>query len=557
MMMRSDAMKKGPQRAQHRALLYSMGYTQREIEQPIVGVVNAYNQIIPGHVHLNSLVDAVVRGVAMAGGTPVVFPAVGICDGLTMGHNGMRYVLASREHIADSVEIMATAHPFDALVLVTNCDKITPAMMMAALRLDIPALVLSGGPMLAGDWHGRETDLTTVWEGVGQVAAGTMTEDEMAELEEVCCPGCGSCAGMFTANSMNCLAEALGLALPGNGTIPAVSAARVRLAKEAGQKVMELWADQIRPRSIATHQAFLNAIAVDMALGCSTNTILHVPAIAHEAGISMPLALFQEVSDRVPHLCNMSPAGPHHLDDLDRAGGVQGVLQRLAEQDLVDPDVLTVTGKKLGENLQNARIHDREVIRPLDRPIHAGGGIAILTGNLAPDGAVVKQVAVAPAMRHRRVRARVFDGEEDAVEAILDGQIVPGDVVVVRYEGPKGGPGMREMLAPTSAIMGTGLGETVALITDGRFSGVTRGAAIGHISPEAAEGGPLALVEEGDTILIDIPGRSLSLEVEDQELARRRAAWNPPEPRVKHGYLARYARMVTSASTGAILREGW
>ncbi|MFN2292564.1 MAG: dihydroxy-acid dehydratase [Anaerolineae bacterium] len=553
--MRSDAMKKGPQRAQHRALLYSMGYTRREVEQPIVGVVNAYNQIIPGHVHLDTLVDAVVRGVAMAGGTPVVFPAIGICDGLTMGHNGMRYVLASREHIADSVEIMATAHPFDALVLVTNCDKITPAMMMAALRLDIPAVVLSGGPMLAGDWQGRETDLTTVWEGVGQVAAGTMTEEEMAELEEVCCPGCGSCAGMFTANSMNCLAEALGLAMPGNGTIPAVSAARIRLAKEVGQKVMDLLSDGIRPRSIATRQAFLNAIAVDMALGCSTNTILHVPAIAHEAGIPIPLALFQEISDRVPHLCNMSPAGPHHLDDLDRAGGVQGVLQRLAEQGLVDPAVRTATGKTLGENLQQSQIRDEEVIRPFDRPVHAQGGIAILTGNLAPDGAVVKQVAVAPAMRQRSGRARVFDGEEDAVAAILGGQIEPGDVVVVRYEGPKGGPGMREMLAPTSAIMGTGLGDTVALITDGRFSGVTRGAAIGHISPEAAEGGPLALVLEGDTILIDIPGRSLSVDVGAEELDRRRAVWKPPEPRVKHGYLARYARMVTSASTGAILRE--
>jgi dihydroxy-acid dehydratase len=532
-----------------------MGYTRREVEQPIVGVVNAYNQIIPGHVHLDTLVDAVVRGVAMAGGTPVVFPAIGICDGLTMGHNGMRYVLASREHIADSVEIMATAHPFDALVLVTNCDKITPAMMMAALRLDIPAVVLSGGPMLAGDWQGRETDLTTVWEGVGQVAAGTMTEEEMAELEEVCCPGCGSCAGMFTANSMNCLAEALGLAMPGNGTIPAVSAARIRLAKEVGQKVMDLLSDGIRPRSIATRQAFLNAIAVDMALGCSTNTILHVPAIAHEAGIPIPLALFQEISDRVPHLCNMSPAGPHHLDDLDRAGGVQGVLQRLAEQGLVDPAVRTATGKTLGENLQQSQIRDEDVIRPFDRPVHAQGGIAILTGNLAPDGAVVKQVAVAPAMRQRSGRARVFDGEEDAVAAILGGQIEPGDVVVVRYEGPKGGPGMREMLAPTSAIMGTGLGDTVALITDGRFSGVTRGAAIGHISPEAAEGGPLALVHEGDTILIDIPGRSLNVDVGVEELDRRRAAWKPPEPRVKHGYLARYARMVTSASTGAILRE--
>jgi dihydroxy-acid dehydratase len=554
MHMRSDDMKTGPERAQHRALFYSMGYTRREVEQPIIGVVNSYNQIIPGHIHLDRLVEAVVRGVAMAGGTPVVFPAIGICDGLTMGHNGMRYVLASREHIADSVEIMASAHPFDALVLVTNCDKITPAMMMAALRLDIPAVVLSGGPMLAGDWRGRETDLTTVWEGVGQVAAGTMSDAEMAELEEVCCPGCGSCAGMFTANSMNCLAEALGLALPGNGTIPAVSAARVRLAKLAGLKVMELLARDLRPRAIATRAAFHNAIAVDMALGCSTNTILHVPAIAHEAGIEIPQSLFQEVSDRVPHLCNMSPAGPHHLDDLDRAGGVQGVMKRLAERGLVDPVVLTVTGATLGHNLAAAEIRDEEIIRPFDRPAHAEGGIAILTGNLAPDGAVVKQAAVAPSMRQRRGVARVFDGEEPAVEAVLGGRIRPGDVVVVRYEGPRGGPGMREMLAPTSAIVGMGLGEEVALITDGRFSGVTRGAAIGHISPEAAEGGPLALVEEGDTIEIDIPGRSLTLEVDDAELARRRAAWTPPEPRVKTGYLARYARMVTSASTGAILQ---
>lgn len=551
--MRSDAMKKGPQRAQHRALFYSMGYTRRELEQPMVGVVSSYNQIIPGHVHLDDLVEAVVRGVSMAGGTPVVFPAIGICDGLTMGHDGMRYVLASRELIADSVEVMACAHPFDALVMVTNCDKITPAMMMAALRLDVPSVVLSGGPMLAGEWRGRETDLLTVWEGVGQVAAGTMSEEEMVELEEACCPGCGSCAGMFTANSMNCLAEALGLALPGNGTIPAVSAARLRIAKAAGIKVMELLAAGVRPRQIATRAAFMNAIAVDMALGCSTNTILHVPAIAHEAGIQIPQQLFQEVSDRVPHLVSMSPAGPHHLDDLDRAGGVPGVMLRLAERGLVDLDVLTVTGQTLGQNLQSAVVRDEEIVRPFERPIHEQGGIAILYGNLAPDGAVVKQVAVAEQMRQRRGRARVFDREEEAVEAILGGAIVPGDVVVVRYEGPKGGPGMREMLAPTASIQGMGLGEEVALVTDGRFSGVTRGASIGHVSPEAADGGPLALVAEGDTILIDIPNRCLTLEVDEAELARRRAVWTPPPPRVQTGYLARYARMVTSASTGAIL----
>jgi dihydroxy-acid dehydratase len=546
-------MKKGLKRAQHRALLYSMGYTREEIEQPIIGVVNSYNQIIPGHIHLDRITDAVVQGVAAGGGTPVVFPTIGICDGLAMGHQGMNYVLASRELIADSVEVMAMAQPFDALVLITNCDKITPGMLMAALRLNIPALVLSGGPMLAGEWQGQETDLTTVWEGVGQVAAGKITREELADLEETCCPGCGSCAGMFTANSMNCLTEALGLGLPGNGTVPAVSGARVRMAKKAGRKVMELLAQDLRPRDVATREAFLNAIAVDMALGCSTNTLLHVPAIANEAHIPIPQDLFQEASDWVPHLCNMSPAGPHHLDDLDRAGGVQGVMKRLAEQGLVDPDVMTVTGQTLAQNLEVASIRDAEVIRPLDRPVHPQGGIAILKGNLAPDGAVVKQVAVAPSMVRRRGKARVFEREEEAVTAILEGEIEAGDVVVIRYEGPKGGPGMREMLSATSAIVGVGLGEEVALITDGRFSGVTRGAAIGHVSPEAAEGGLIALVEEGDEIEIDIPQRSLTLAVDDEEIARRRAAWSPPEPKIKEGYLYRYAQMVTSANTGAIL----
>lgn len=553
--MRSDEMTKGLKRAQHRSLLYSMGYTDRELDSPIVGVVNTYNQIVPGHIHLNALVDAVVRGISSAGGTPVVFPAIGICDGLAMGHKGMKYVLPSRELIADSVEVMAMAQPFDALVLVTNCDKITPAMMMAALRLNIPALVLSGGPMLAGEWQGQETDLTTVWEGVGQVAAGTMTEEELAELEKGCCPGCGSCAGMFTANSMNCLAEALGLGLPGNGTIPAVSGARVRLAKKAGWQVMDLLERDIRPRDIATREAFLNAIAVEMALGCSTNTTLHVPAIANEAGISVPLDLFQEISEKTPHLCNMSPAGPHHVDDLDRAGGVQGVMKRLSEGDLIDLDVLTVSGQTVGENLEAAKVRDQEIIRPLDRPIHPHGGIAVLKGNLAPDGAVVKQVAVSPRMLRRRGVARVFEREEEAVTAILDGKIEAGDVVVIRYEGPKGGPGMREMLSATSAIVGVGLGEEVALITDGRFSGVTRGAAIGHISPEAAEGGLLALVEDGDTIFIDIPNRTLSLKLEEDDIARRRAEWVPPEPKVKHGYLYRYAQAVASASTGAIFES--
>ncbi len=552
--MRSDQMKKGLRRAQHRALFYSMGYTREEIERPIVGVVNTFNQIVPGHIHLNGVVEGVVKGVCTGGGTPVLFPAIGVCDGIAMGHEGMKYSLASRELIADSVEVMAMAHPFDALVLVTNCDKITPAMLMAALRLNIPAIVLSGGPMLAGRWGDKETDLTTVWEGIGQVSAGTMTPAEMEELEECCCPGCGSCAGMFTANSMNCLTEALGLGLPGNGTVPAVSAARIRLAKAAGIKIMELLEKNIRPRDIATRAAFMNAMAVDMAMGCSTNTILHVPAIANEAHITISQDLFQQVSDKVPHLCNMSPAGPHHLDDLDRAGGVHGVLKRLAEKRLIDPGVMTVTGSPLAENLKQAAIRDAEIIRPLDRPVNPRGGIAILKGNLAPEGAVVKQAAVAPSMLQRRGKARVFDQEEAAVDAILGGKIKPGDIVVIRYEGPKGGPGMREMLAPTSAIVGMGLGETVALITDGRFSGVTRGAAIGHVSPEAAEGGPLCLVEEGDLIAIDIPNKTLELEISEEETARRRSRWSPPEPKVKEGYLYRYARMVGSAHTGAILK---
>ena len=552
--MRSDQMKKGLKRAQHRALFYSMGYTKEELEKPIVGVVNTFNQIVPGHSHLNNVVEGVVKGVYSGGGTPVIFPAIGICDGIAMGHEGMKYVLASRELITDSVEVMAMAHPFDALVLVTNCDKITPAMLMIALRLNIPAVVLSGGPMLAGKWNGSETDLTTVWEGVGQVSAGTMTPDEMEELEECCCPGCGSCAGMFTANSMNCLTEAMGLGLPGNGTIPAVSGARIRLAKLAGLKVMELLNRNILPRDIATKAAFINAIAVDMAMGCSTNTILHVPAIANEAHIPIDQGLFQEMSDKVPHLCDMSPGGPHHLDDLDMAGGVPAVMKRLNEKGLVDPGVITVTGQTLGQNLEKVNIHDQELIRPFENPIHPRGGIAILKGNLAPEGAVVKQSAVAPGMLQRRGIARVFDYEEKAVDAILGGEIKSGDIVVVRYEGPRGGPGMREMLAPTSAIVGMGLGESVALITDGRFSGVTRGAAIGHISPEAAEGGPLSLVQEGDSIFIDVPNKTLTLEVEEEEMARRKDNWSPPALKVKDGYLYRYAKMVTSASTGAILK---
>lgn len=554
--MRSDSMKTGTERAMNRSLLYAAGFTKEEISRPIIGVANTFNQIVPGHIHLNTLADAVVRGISAGGGTPMVFPTIAVCDGIAMGHDGMKYSLASREVIADSVEVMAMAHPFDALVLITGCDKITPAMLMVALRLNIPTVILSGGPMEAGQWQGRETDLTTVNEGVGQVAAGSMSLAKLDELEECCCPGCGSCAGMFTANSMNCLTEAIGLGLPGNGTIPAVSAARVRLAKQAGLKVMELLEKNIRPRDIATLEAFTNAIAVDMAMGCSTNTVLHLLAIAHEAGIEIHQDFFQSMVNKVPHLVDLSPAGPHHLDDLDRAGGVQGVMKRLSRERLIDLKVMSVTGRCVSDNLADANIADQEIIRPFSRPIHPMGGLAIIKGNLAMDGAVVKQSAVAPEMLQRKGRARVFDCEEDAVAAILDGRIIAGDIVVIRYEGPKGGPGMREMLSPTSAIVGMGLGKTVALITDGRFSGVTRGAAIGHISPEAAEGGMLALVQEEDAISIDIPNRTLTLEVDEQEIQTRRAAWSSQPSRVTNGYLSRYSKLVTSASTGAILKTG-
>jgi dihydroxy-acid dehydratase len=551
--MRSDRMKKGEARAMNRALFYALGYTEEELGRPMVGVVNTYNQIIPGHMHLNQVTDAAVSGVTAAGGTPVMFPAIGVCDGIAMGHEGMKYSLASRELIADSVEVMAMAHPFDALVMVTACDKITPAMMMAALRLNVPAIIISGGPMLPGLWEGRETDLTTVNEGVGLLKSGRITQEQMTVLEQNCCPGCGSCAGMFTANSMNCLAEALGLALPGNGAVPAVNSARLRLAKRSGAAVMNLLEQNVRPRDIVTQDSVNNAIAVDLAMGCSTNTVLHVPAIAREAGIEVWQDDFQTMADRVPHLVNMSPAGPHHLDDLDRAGGVMAVLKRLAERELIHTEVLTATGQTLESNLAASAIVDDEIVRPFDRPIHPSGGLTILKGNLAPDGAVVKSAAVAEGMLRRQVRARVFEREEDAVEAILGGRVQPGDGVVIRYEGPRGGPGMREMLSPTSAIVGMGLGESVALITDGRFSGVTRGAAIGHISPEAAQGGPIALVREGDAITIDIPGRQLTLNLEDREIEARKKEWTRPEPRVTSGYLYRYAKMVTSAATGAIL----
>ncbi len=553
--MRSDLMKKGVEKAPHRSLLKAMGYTQTEIDRPLIGVVNSANEIIPGHIHLDKIAEGVKAGIRLAGGTPVEFSTIGVCDGIAMSHAGMRYSLASRELIADSVEIMATAHPFDALVLIPNCDKIIPGMMMGALRLDIPSILVSGGPMMAGRAGGKPIDLISVFEGVGALKAGQISPEELEELEEQACPGCGSCSGMFTANSMNCLAEALGLALPGNGTIPAVTAARVRLAKEAGMKIMELVAMDLKPRDIATLTAFKNAIAVDMALGCSTNTVLHVPAIANEAGIRLDLGLFNEVSARTPHLCSLRPGGAHFLEDLNSAGGVQAVMKELSGRQLVDPSPVTVTGKTVGENLKNARILRPEVIRSLDNPYHKEGGIAVLYGNIAPEGAVVKQSAVAPEMLVRKGRARVFESESEAAEAILDGRIIAGDVVVIRYEGPKGGPGMQEMLTPTAAIIGRGLGLDVALITDGRFSGGTQGAAIGHISPEAAVGGPIAFIHEGDQILVDIPGKKLQLLVEDEVIAKRRQGWKPREARIVKGYLARYASMVTSGARGAVLQN--
>jgi dihydroxy-acid dehydratase len=549
---RSQLMKSGLEKYPHRSLLKAMGLTDREIEQPFIGVANAYNELIPGHIHLDKITRAVKAGVRLAGGTPLEFGVIGVCDGLAMHHQGMKYSLPSRELICDSIEVMAMAHPFDGLVLVANCDKIVPGMLMAALRLNIPAILISGGPMLAGQYRDRKVDLITVFEGVGAVKAGRMSEAELAELADCACPGCGSCAGMFTANSMNCLSEAIGLALPGNGTIPAVRAARFRLAKEAGFKIMELVQKELLPRQIATLEAFQNAMAVDMALGCSTNTVLHVPAIAREAGIDLNLNQFNQISERTPHLCHLSPGGPHHLEDLDRAGGVPAVMQVLLEAGLVSGEPLTSTGHRVAENLAGARVLDDTVIRPVDRPYRPEGGIAILHGNLAPEGAVVKQSGVAPEMLVNEGTARVFESEEEATEAILGGRIKSGDIIVVRYEGPKAGPGMREMLTPTSSIAGMGLDKEVALLTDGRFSGGTRGAAIGHISPEAADGGPIAFIQEGDRIRIDIPQKTLTLLVDEAELATRKKSWRPPEPKIKHGYAARYSRMVSSGSTGAV-----
>ena len=554
--MRSDLMKKGLERAPHRSLLKAIGYTNEEISRPLIGVGHAHNEIIPGHVHLDRILEAVKTGIRMAGGTPISFGTIGVCDGIAMNHTGMKYSLASREIIADSVEIMAQAHPFDALVLIPNCDKVTPGMMMAMLRVNIPALMVSGGPMLTGRFKGKDVHLVSVFEGVGQVKAKTMSEEDLNELEDAACPGCGSCAGMFTANSMNCLAEAIGLALPGNGTIPAVAAARIRLAKEAGMAVMNLLEQNIRPRDIATAEAFENAMAVDMALGCSTNTVLHVPAIAKEAEVDLPLTHFNEVSRKTPHVCSLIPGGPHSLQQLDEAGGVQAVMKELlATEDGLNLDVMTATGKTLKDNLAKAEVRDREVIRPVKAPYHKEGGIAILYGNLAPDGSVVKQSAVVPEMLVHSGPARVYDSEEEAQNAILGGRINSGDVIVIRYCGPRGGPGMPEMLSPTSAIIGLGLGGSVALITDGRFSGGTQGACIGHVSPEAADGGPIALVQEGDTISIDIPSRSMTLEVAEDELVKRRAAWQAPAPKITSGYVARYAKQVTSGSTGAVLKD--
>ncbi|WP_296559485.1 dihydroxy-acid dehydratase [uncultured Acetobacterium sp.] len=554
--MKSDRVKKGVETTPQRSLFKAMGYIDEELEQPLIGVVNSFNEIIPGHIHLNTITKAVKEGVRMAGGTPIEFPAIGVCDGIAMGHVGMKYSLASRELIADSIEIMATAHALDALVLIPNCDKVVPGMLMAAARLNIPAVVVSGGPMLTGKAVGqKDTDLNTAFEAVGAFNAGKIDEQELKSFEDSVCPGCGSCSGMFTANSMNCLTEVLGMGLPGNGTIPAVFAERVRLAKKAGIQVMEMWKRDIKPRDIMTDANFKNALACDMALGCSTNSILHLPAIANEAGVIIDLKEVNQISAKTPHLCKLAPAGNHHLEDLYYAGGIQTLMKILADANLIDTSLMTVTGKTIAENLNGVFNKNPEVIRPLDNPYSQTGGLAVLFGNLAPDGGVVKQGAVAPEMLKHQGPARVFNSEEEATAAIKGGKIVAGDVVIIRYEGPKGGPGMREMLFPTSAIAGMGLDKDVALITDGRFSGATRGACIGHVSPEAAAGGTIGLIEEGDIIAIDIVNRSIAVEVDDAVLAERKAAWVPIEPKIKTGYLSRYARLVTSASTGAVFEK--
>ena len=552
--MLSDHITKGVERAPNRSLLYALGLTKEEIERPLVGVVSSYNEIVPGHMNIDKIAEAVKAGIRAAGGTPIVFPAIAVCDGIAMGHVGMKYSLVTRDLIADSTEAMVMAHQFDGLVMIPNCDKNVPGLLMAAARLNIPTIFCSGGPMLAGHLNdGRRTCLSHMFEAVGAYHAGTLDEGGVEEYEENACPTCGSCSGMYTANSMNCLTEAIGMALSGNGTIPAVYSARLRLAKHTGMKIMELIEKNIRPRDIMTAAAFHNAETVDMALGCSTNTMLHLPAIAHEAGVALDLDMANAISAKTPNLCHLAPAGDTFMEDLDRAGGVYAVMKELTKKGLLDTSLITATGKTVGENLQNAVNRDESIIRPVENPYSVSGGIAVLKGNLAPDGAVVKQSAVAPEMMVHEGPARVFDSEDDAIAAIYAKKINPGDVVVIRYEGPKGGPGMREMLNPTSAICGMGLGESVALITDGRFSGATRGASIGHVSPEAAAGGPIAFVQEGDRIAIDIPNCSMELKVSDEELARRKAAWVCPEPKIKTGYLARYAKLVTSADKGAIL----
>ena len=551
--MRSDTVTKGKQQAPHRSLFNALGLTQEEMERPLVGIVSSYNEIVPGHMNLDKIVEAVKQGVAMAGGTPIVFPAIAVCDGIAMGHIGMKYSLVTRDLIADSTEAMAMAHQFDALVMVPNCDKNVPGLLMAAARINVPTIFVSGGPMLAGHVKGKKTSLSSMFEAVGANAAGKITDEELLEYENYTCPTCGSCSGMYTANSMNCLTEVLGMGLRGNGTIPAVYSARIRLAKQAGMQVMKLWEQNIRPRDIMTKEAILNALTVDMALGCSTNSMLHLPAIAHEVGMDFEIDFANGISERTPNLCHLAPAGPTYIEDLNEAGGVYAVMAELNKKGLLHTECMTVTGKTVGENIKDAVNKDPEVIRPIDHPYSETGGLAVLKGNLAPDGSVVKRSAVVDEMLVHDGPARVFDCEEDAIEAIKGGKIKEGDVVVIRYVGPKGGPGMPEMLNPTSAIAGMGLGSSVALITDGRFSGASRGASIGHVSPEAAVGGPIALVEEGDLIKIDIPGLKLELDVSEEELERRRSEWKPRQPEVTTGYLARYASMVTSGNRGAIL----
>lgn len=551
--MRSDKIKKGIERAPHRSLFYALGYGKDEIEKPLIGIANSANEVIPGHIHLDRITQAIKDGIRLAGGTPMEFRTIGICDGIAMGHEGMKYSLLSRELICDSVEVMAKAYPFDGLVLVPNCDKIVPGMIMAAMRLNIPAIVVSGGPMLKGRFKGKPVDLISVFEGVGKVAGGLMEEEELFRLEEVACPGCGSCSGMFTANSMNCLSEALGIALPGNGTIPAVYSQRIRLAKEAGKKIVELVINGITPRKIMTLEAFKNAIAVDMAFGGSTNTVLHLKAIAHEGKIDLDLSLFDEISERTPHICNMRPSGSHHLEDLHFAGGVLAIMKRLSEKGLIFEECITVTGKTIGELISEAKIEDEEVIRRIDNPYDLSGGLTILFGSLAPQGAVVKKSGVERSLWKFEGIAKVFDSEEEAVYALKERKIKPKEAIVIRYEGPKGGPGMREMLAPTSMLVGLGLDKECALITDGRFSGGTRGLCIGHVSPEAQSGGPIAYVKDGDRILIDLEKKIIDLLISEKEMEERKKSWKAPEIKIREGCMARYAYFVTSASSGGVL----